>query len=75
MTVENLRNFLETTTKSGFFGPEKVHDDAKERGKEEEERERGGFSSSRLLLLATLEIRNPPSKRHDLSWPVFKNPG
>ena len=47
-----------------------------ERRKKREKR--GGFSSSRLLLsllLATLEIRNPSSKRHDLSWPVFKNPG
>ena len=43
MTVENLRNFLETTTKLGFFGPEKVHEGAKERRKEEEEREKGRF--------------------------------
>ena len=40
MTVENLRNFLETTAKLGFFGPEKVHEGAKERRKEEEKREK-----------------------------------
>ena len=64
---ENLSAFREMTPNHGFDGPEKVHNDVKEGGVENEERGEGKKDCATICIVV--------SRKHDLSGIIFKNPG
>ena len=71
--------FRETTLNHEFYGPEKVQNEVKERRKKKEREKKGQkIMQPSVFILATLEIcsiRTAVSEKHNLSGPVFKNPG